>query len=222
MLRAEPLDRFPDQHDIDAREYGKRRRKPGPRGGIINGAAQHEISEVDQQADKVGCEPRIPGPPNAPDDPAPNAAGTDGNGGEGQRDFVDGCGDGVEPQVLFDQISDAQEHRDVEAGERRNGGGHMEIDDAKDRALAGFIGNLDKNAVQVPGENRTGEHGQSQNDFQTHGFQPTRTISTKAKDEIVKMISNTTKTRNQNKLSASGAPVIRTLLSSMAPINAGI
>src|ERR1700685_2935574 len=222
MLRAEPLDRFPDQHNIDAGEDGERRREACARGRVINGAAQHEIAEVDQQADKVRCEARVPGPPDAPDDAAPNAAGADSDGGEGQRNFVDGRGDGIQPEIPANQISDGREHRDVEAGEGCNGRRHVEIDDAENGALAGFIWNLEENAVQIPGQDRAGEHGQSHDDFQTHGVQPTRTISTKAKAKIVKMTLNATKTRNQNKLSANGAPVISTRLSSMAPISAGI
>ena len=58
---------------------------------------------------------------------------------------------------LLDQIPDRGKHREIEAGERRDGGRHVEIDDAEDRALVRFVGNLEKNAVQVPGQNHARE-----------------------------------------------------------------
>ena len=66
---------------------------------------------------------------------------------------------------LLDQIPDAAEHRDKKARERSDGRGHVEIDDAEDRSLVQLVGNLEEDGVQIPGENQTGKHGQSHDDF---------------------------------------------------------
>ncbi len=142
--------------------------------------------------------------------------------GEGERDFVDGRRDGIQPQILLDQVTDGRKHPDVEAGERCNGGRHVEIDDAEDRALARFVGNLEEDGVQIPSQNQPREGRQAQDDFQTHVLHPTNTISTKAKAKTVKMTLNATRIRNQMKFSASGPLMINTRLSWMAPISAGI
>ena len=52
------------------------------------------------------------------------------------------------------QVADTGKHREVEAGERRDCGRHVEIDDAEDRALVGFVGNLEEDAVQIPSQNQ--------------------------------------------------------------------
>ena len=104
----------------------------------------------------------------------------------------------------------AGKHRKIEAGEGRDRGRHVEIDDAEYRALVRFVGNLEEDAVQIDGQDQARDDRQSQDDFQTHAlpvslFQPTRTISTKASDKIVKMTLNATRMRNQIMFSARRA-----------------
>src|SRR5581483_9691014 len=224
MLGAEPFDRFPDQNDIDTGENRQNGRKTGARGGIVDGPPQHEISEVNQQAYEVGRQARIPGPPNTPNDASPNTAGANGDQREGQRNFVDGCSYRIEPQILLHQVPDGRKHADVEAGERRQRSRDMEINDAKDRALVRFVGNLKEDAAQIPSQNQAGDHGQGQDNFHAHASppQPTKTTSTSANDNRVNRTLNATKMRNQIMFSASDPPRISTRLSSIAPSSAGI
>src|ERR1700733_10913538 len=98
----------------------------------------------------------------------------------------------------------------------------MEINDAEDRPLVRFVGNLEEDTVQIDRQNQAHDDRQSENYFQTHGGYPTSTISTKANDKMVKTTLNATRMRNQIMFSASEPPLISTRLSSMAPTNAGI
>src|ERR1017187_999310 len=161
MLGAPPLDRENDDGDVDESEDVEDGRDARARGWFFDGAAQHQVSGVEQPADQRGGEPRVPGPPDAPDDASPDGPGDQVGGQEGQADFGHRDGDGVVPQALGEEVRRAGDEGDTGAQHGGDGGGHVEEDDAVDHPLGGFVGKLHEDGIEIAGQEDGGDRAQA-------------------------------------------------------------
>src|SRR5438552_2162688 len=99
MLGAPPLDGKDDDRDVDEGEDVEDGGKSRALRRLFDGAAQHQVARVKEPADQGAGEPRVPGPPDAPDDAAPEGARDQIGGEEGESDFRDGDGERVPEKI---------------------------------------------------------------------------------------------------------------------------
>src|SRR5258706_2105111 len=138
MLGTPPLDGEDDDGDVDEGEDVEDGGEGGALRGLFDGAPQHEVAGVKEPADQGAGESRVPGPPDASDDTAPEGSGDQVGGEEGESDFGDGDGESVPEEVPVDEEKNAGGEGDERTGEGDHGHGGVEEDDLENGALVGF------------------------------------------------------------------------------------
>src|SRR5262249_15573678 len=92
--------------------------------------------------------------------------------GEHEGDLGDRCGQRIPPQIFPDQIHDAAREPDAEPGESDHSTRDMKIEDAKNRILARFVGQAEKDRMKIPGQQRCPDRGEKNNNWITHAYVP--------------------------------------------------
>ena len=222
MLGAPPLDGEEDDGHVGEsqdRDHGGHARALG---GLFDGAAQHDVAGINDPADQHGGQPRVPGPPNAPDDASPDHSGEQVGGAEGQAHLGGGGGEGIVLQVLRAQVHDARDQGGEEAQERRPGHGHVEKDDPENGALRGLVRQHQQNDSQVARQQQRREPRTHRDSLVSH-CHLTRTDSISARASALKMTSNATSSRTHCARSAvSGSPIASGAVNCMAASRHGI
>ena len=143
------------------RRWGRRRkrrwrarRESGALSGVCNRGAHDQVTDVEQDADEHGGDAVIPGPPDAPDVAAPDAAGDQIHDGEHDADFGGGDGERIASK-LFEIRNATLQKRNEEESKGDDRGGHVEENNAVDGALVGLIGKNQKDVVHI-GQQRDG------------------------------------------------------------------
>src|SRR5579884_3798198 len=223
MQRLPPFDRLPHNNNVDEAERGQDCRETGARLRLLDDAAEHQISGIDEQADEIGRQARIPRPPYAPDNSRPNAAGDQRHQGERKRYLRGRRGDAVEAQIALPQIQPAEAERDGEAGHRDDRRRQMERKNAPDGILQPLVGKLEENDIQISRNDKGAAPTQDVNDLLPHMSHPTSTVSMKNTERAVKITLKPISRFNQILLSPPiGAPASSSVVNCIAPSRAGI
>src|SRR5262245_27453929 len=120
----------PDHRDVEDPDDSE---DGGVAGDGLVGTAertQHQVARVDGPQDDRHREPRIPGPPHAPDRPRPDRAGDEHQGAEQHAHLGRGVREAVGCTRASPEIHCARTGDDEEAEERRPGRGNVEVEDA--------------------------------------------------------------------------------------------
>src|ERR1700730_2781316 len=122
--------RHVDERDIEKRKNTEDCGKSGAALGVFEQTPQQQIGNIEQPEEKGCGQPRVPGPPNAPDRAGPQRAGDEPDRAAGYAQFC--CGD-TQP-VPFEpacrEIGDVGGENGGKSRERRYPGGKMKIKDA--------------------------------------------------------------------------------------------
>src|SRR6185312_9526916 len=103
-----------------------------------------------------------------PDDARPNAAGNNVHEGKNQRYFIDGGRRSIECQLSGGEIADAEYHADEESGQTGDTRRNMQIHDAINSSLRGFIRQDVEDAVKIKKEEQGSGSQQDIGQFVTH------------------------------------------------------
>ena len=135
------VDRAPpaDRHERDRHAEEREDRVDGgeacaPR-LVFHRAAQHEVGDEQQEHDRVGREPRVPGPPRVPRRLGPDRAAGGRGQGEDEPDLRGGDRQAVPQPLGRDQVADARDHGHAERQHAQPGARHVKIDDPLRRCL---------------------------------------------------------------------------------------
>src|SRR5690348_3773735 len=125
----------PEQVDGEMNERDQRRSKdpqdrrvPGPRARFGDGSPQEQIPYKEEEEKQRAGEPRVPGPPGAPDRLRPERSRGQHHARERRPHFGRCGGEPVVPVVLHQQVQNARKTDQAEREHRRPRGGHVDVE----------------------------------------------------------------------------------------------
>ena len=130
------------QRNLEDGQQGDDRAAPGALVLTAAKPAYGEVTEVGDEQEGGGRDPRVPHPIHAPRDPAPQAAGQQGDPHEQHPDLGTGSGETIPRQrsSSLGQVGGAADGRDDERQICQPRTGHVDVEDSYTLALDRVVG----------------------------------------------------------------------------------
>jgi hypothetical protein len=160
VQRVPPVDRELDDGHVD--EAGERQDGGTARAarGIVEGAQQRHMAEIEEEQDQHRGETGVPHPPGAPHRLAPERTAGQGQKGETGADGRGCARRHVGKRVAPDERGGAGSGDEAVDEQRHPGGGHMDVHDAHGLALLVVGRRVEQREVEAQGEQERGRHGE--------------------------------------------------------------